>query len=87
MFRRPIVLRTTVFPPAFGPVITTTLSLFNSKLSGTVFCLPNFFINSGCLASEINIGLLLSICGSDPIISVEYLALAKIESIYGDCRE
>ena len=76
-----MVFKTTVFPPAFGPVIKTTLSFESSKFNGTVFCLPIFLRSIGCLASEMKRFLSLSICGNDPIISIEYFALAKTESI------
>ena len=74
--RRPTVFSVTVFPPAFGPVITRVLkSGPTSILSGTT--LPS---SRGCLPFTIFICLLRFISGIAAFMLIAYLAFANIKS-------
>ena len=76
-----MVFKTTVLPPAFGPVIRIIFFSSINELRGTVPSLPNFFKSIGCLASRILNGFESSIKGKSPIISIEYFAAENISSI------
>ena len=77
----PSVFSTTVFPPAFGPVIIITLFLSIDIFNATAFSFPNFFNSKGCLPSIKEKGFLLSNSGKLPTISIEYFAREKMESM------
>ena len=72
---RPNVRSTTVFPPAFGPVINIKLLLLNKILRGTYFF--SFSINSGFIISSSSILRLLLTVGLMPPILFENLAIVR----------
>ena len=77
----PIVLRATVFPPAFGPLMIMEVSLFLISTSIGTALLPS----KGCLQLiSLSIFSPFSFKLIDPLIDLEYLAFAKIKSILVD---